>query len=79
MVIQRETRSRTRKVLVNKNKSERIHTQSFPKLRSAALYPCQNMTSHDVIFSKIPNLHTSKTNTQLSWTICGLISRGELL
>ena len=79
MVMQRETRSRMRKVLIDDNETERVHTQSFPKVWSAALYPCQNMTSHGVICPKVPNLYSSKTNTQLSWTICGLISRVELL
>ena len=58
---------------------DHIYIKLFIKLWSAALYSCQNMTSHGVILLKVTNLYSSKSNSQLIWTICGFISRVQLL
>ena len=79
MIMQREMSDRTTKALVDDREGARPVNVSFSKLWSASLYPCQNMTTHRVIFPKVPNFKSTNTNTQLIWTISGLISRVESL
>ena len=79
MIMPREMSDRTTKALVDDREGSPDFVVSFSKLWSASLYPCQNMTSHGVIFPKVPRFYSKDTNTQKNWIVSGLLSRVESL
>ena len=51
----------------------------FNRYWPLCLYPCQTTTLHGVIFSKVPNFQSTKSDTKMVWTFTALLCRVEVI
>jgi hypothetical protein len=78
IVLQNEMTDRKISAWLDHRESQPIRF-SFKKYWPYVLFPCQTMTSHGVVFPKVPMLTSNDIDTSLIWTVAALLCRVEPL